>query len=151
MNERNPLTKESTAERLSGSCLCGSIQHEVYSPFLRFAHCYCSRCRKATGTGHASNLYCAPERFAWLQGEHEVARYDLPSAHSFATVFARCCGCPLPRLTRSGRKVVVPAGSLDVMPRTIAPQYRIFWASRTDWSYTGDDLPCYDELPEGWR
>ena len=151
MNEPDPMTTKLAAERLTGSCLCGSVQYEIYSPFLRFAHCYCSRCRKATGTGHATNLYGSPERFAWLQGGHLVVRYDLPSARSFATVYARCCGCPLPRHTRSGREVVVPAGSLDVMPTSIAPQFRIFWVSRAEWSCAGDDLPHYDELLDGWR
>jgi len=51
---------------------------------LRFAHCHCSRCRKATGTGHATNLYCSPERFTWLTGEQHLSRYDLPGAESFA-------------------------------------------------------------------
>jgi hypothetical protein len=33
---------------LRGGCLCGAVAYTVTSPFLRFAHCYCSRCRKAT-------------------------------------------------------------------------------------------------------
>jgi len=99
-------------EVLTGSCLCGGVSYEVRSPFLRFAHCHCSRCRKSTGTGHATNLYCSPERFRWLSGEELVSRYDFPSARSFATVVCKACGCPLPRRTRSGREIVVPAGSL---------------------------------------
>lgn len=104
------------AEVLAGRCLCEAVAFEVWSPFLRFAHCFCRRCRKATGTGHATNLYCSPERFRWLSGEALVHRYDLPSARSFATVTCRTCGSPLPRLTRSGREIVVPAGSLDTAP-----------------------------------
>jgi hypothetical protein len=38
-----------------GSCLCGSVTFAVDLPFDRFIHCHCSRCRKATGTAHASN------------------------------------------------------------------------------------------------
>lgn len=36
------------SEVFIGSCLCASVTYEVRGPFLRFAHCYCSRCRKAT-------------------------------------------------------------------------------------------------------
>jgi hypothetical protein len=136
-------------EVLTGRCLCEAVSYEVRSPFLRFAHCHCSRCRHATGTGHATNLYCAPERFKWLSGEDQVGRYDLPSARSFATVFCRNCGCPLPRRTRSGREVVVPAGSLDKEP-THELQARIFWGSRLSWSCEGDALARFEALPEWW-
>ncbi|HEY2560506.1 MAG TPA: dihydroxyacetone kinase subunit DhaK [Caldimonas sp.] len=61
-------------EILSGSCLCGSVSFEVRSPFLRFAYCHCSRCRKASGTGHSTNLYCAPERSSWLDGKDLIVR-----------------------------------------------------------------------------
>src|SRR5205814_1691578 len=53
---------------LSGSCLCGAVAYKVRGPFLRFAHCHCGRCRKATGTGHASNIYVDPANFEWVAG-----------------------------------------------------------------------------------
>jgi len=64
-------------------------------------HCHCSRCRTATGTGHATKLFTAPENLEWLSGESEVQRYDLPSAQSFAVCFCRSRGSPLPHLTRT--------------------------------------------------
>ena len=139
-----------TTETLAGSCLCGTVAYEVWGPFLRFAHCFCSRCRKATGTGHASNLYCAPERFHWVRGEDSVARYDLASARSFATVVCKLCGSPVPRVTRSGREIVVPAGSLDTEP-SARPQAQIFWTSRSSWSCAHEEAPRFDELPHWWR
>ena len=135
---------------LSGSCLCGAINYLVRSPFLRFAHCHCSRCRKATGTGHASNLYVASGHFAWVSGQEHIVRFDLPSAQSFATTFCGCCGSPLPHHTRCGQEVVIPAGSLDDSP-TMQPQIHIFYASRVPWSCSPGGLPQSAELPEGWR
>ncbi len=136
-------------EVLTGSCLCGAVSFGVRSPFLRFAYCHCSRCRKATGTGHATNLYCSPERFSWREGQHLVVRYDLPSARSFSTVFCSKCGSPLPHHTRSGREVVVPAGSLDTQPKQ-QPEASIFSASAVSWSVQGENVPCFAELPEWW-
>ena len=138
-----------TTEKLNGSCLCGAVTYQVRSPFLAFAHCHCSRCRKATGSGHATNLYVEPDQFDWASGRDSIVRYDLPSARSFATTFCRHCGSPLPHHTRSGRQVVVPAGSLDQVPEQ-APQARIYWDSRAPWSCAGDDVPRYAELPDGW-
>jgi hypothetical protein len=136
-------------EILTGSCLCGSVSFEVRSPFFRFAHCHCSRCRKATGTGHATNLYCSPERFSWRQGQALTVRFDLPSARSFSTAFCSKCGSPLPHHTRSGREVIVPASSLDTQPKQ-EPQARLFWASAVSWSRRSEDLPCFAELPGSW-
>jgi hypothetical protein len=75
-------------EVLGGSCLCEAVRYRVEAPFLRFAHCHCTRCRKATGTGRATNLYAAPARFRWTSGQESTVRFDLPTARSFATTFA---------------------------------------------------------------
>ena len=83
-----------TTEVLTGSCLCGGVSYTVWAPFLRFAHCYCSRCRKATGTGHATNLYCSPQRFRWTSSEELISRYDLPFGPQLRH-------CHLPRLRLS--------------------------------------------------
>src|SRR5881392_3624665 len=104
------------AASLNGSCLCGTVTFEVQPPFERMAHCHCSRCRKGTGTGHATNLYVQPEQLKWTSGESTISRYSLPSAKSFGKWFCSHCGSPVPRITRSGKNVVVPAGSLDTTP-----------------------------------
>ncbi len=135
---------------LTGSCLCTSVLFEVRKPFIRFAHCYCGRCRKATGSSHATNLYVAPAQFSWLSGEGLVKRFDLKSAASFATTYCTQCGGPLPHFTRSGREVVIPAGTLDTPP-DIAPERNIFWQSRAPWSCSGGELPCHDEYGPNWR
>ena len=131
-------------EVLNGSCLCGAVRYRVQAPFIRFAHCHCSRCRKATGSGHATNLVVAPANLEWIQGRDQVQRFDLPSAKSFATAVCRTCGSPVPRLSRDGQRVIVPAGSLDDVP-SIRPTARGYWDSRAPWSCSGDDLPCFPE------
>jgi hypothetical protein len=98
---------------LHGSCLCGGVAFVVDLPFDRFIHCHCSRCRKATGTAHATNAVVKAAALGWLRGEELLARYDLPTAQSFATSFCRRCGSPLPHVTRSGREVIIPAGAFD--------------------------------------
>jgi hypothetical protein len=137
-------------EVLRGGCLCGGVTYEVRAPFLRFAHCHCARCRKATGTAHATNLYASPDRFRWTSGMDQVVRFDLPTAKGFATTFCRVCGSPLPHHTRSGRELVVPAGSLDDSP-SLRPRARIFFDSAAPWGCGSDDLPCFSEYPEWWR
>ncbi len=133
----------SKTEQIEGGCLCGITRYRVTGPWIRFVHCHCSRCRKATGTGHATNLFAGPDNLEWIAGESYVARYDLPTAKSFAVCFCKTCGSPLPHLARNGSVWVIPAGSLDREP-SVRPSARIFWPSRASWSCSGEDLPCFD-------
>jgi Glutathione-dependent formaldehyde-activating enzyme len=83
-----------STEPLSGSCLCGAVRYEVGKPYLRFAHCYCGRCRKATGSSHATNLYVEPPQFSWTAGAELIRRSTfyphlaLRSAHALRAVAA---------------------------------------------------------------
>lgn len=126
-----------------GSCLCGSVSYEVRLPFIHFVKCHCSRCRKATGSAYAANALVAPDAFRWTNGSEEVVRYDLPEARSFATSFCRRCGSPLPHLTRSGREVILPAGSLDDDPG-VKPSSDVFWGSRAPWYSLSHDPSTSD-------
>lgn len=131
---------------VKGSCLCGAVQYEVSGETKRFSHCHCQRCRKATGTGHATNLLMTPQAgISWLQGEDLLARYKVPEAERFYNCFCQKCGAPMPRVVPELDAVLIPAGSLDSKP-PVSPQGRIFWDSRVDWS-CADGLPVYSEYP----
>jgi hypothetical protein len=131
---------------LSGSCLCGDVAYEVTGDIQAFYHCHCRRCRKVTGTGHASNLLVKADEVTWTRGGDRIRRYDVPGAKRFASVFCERCGSYLPRLSSGAGLVMVPAGSLDHDP-PVAPDARIFSASRADWSCS-DGLPAWDAYPE---
>ncbi len=135
-----------TQTLFSGGCLCGAVQYEISGEASRFYHCHCSRCRKATGTGHASNIMVAADRVVWRKGEALVRRYKVPEAERFASVFCSECGAPLPRVVPEIGAVVIPAGSLDAEPE-MRPQARIFWDSRVGWSCEAGDLPTFAEYP----
>jgi hypothetical protein len=132
---------------LKGSCLCGAMRYTVSGEVQRFYHCHCSRCRKATGTGHASNLLVTPaDSIEWLAGGELLACYKVPEAKRFKNCFCPQCGSPMPRVIPELDGVLIPAGSLDT-PSPIRPSARIFYDSRADWSCSGDELPVYPEYP----
>lgn len=131
---------------LKGSCLCGAVQYEVSGDPQRFYHCHCARCRKSSGTGHASNLMLGNARLTFAQGEDQLKRYKVPEAKRFTRQFCGNCGSSVARFVPELNAVVIPAGSLDSEP-PIQPQARIFWGSRAAWSCDGDDLPRYTEYP----
>lgn len=133
-----------TTSMLHGSCLCGSVRYEISGEPAKFYHCHCRRCRKASGTGHASNLLVQSGSLTWTQGEAQLRFYKVPEARRFANCFCSVCGGRLPRYVTETGFIVVPAGSLDTEP-PIRPQARIFWDSRANWSCGGEPLPVHAE------
>ena len=92
----------------------------------------------------------SPEDFQWLSDEKFVGRYELAEAKHFATAFGKNCGSSLPWLGKSGKAMVVPAGSLEGDPE-IRPFQNIFWGSRAVWYTEPGTLPEYEELPLNLR
>ena len=135
-----------TKVALSGSCLCGDVTYEASGDAQDFFHCHCSRCRKATGTGHASNIIMAPASLKWLTGEDQVESYKVPDAKFFVNSFCRACGARVPRYSQEHNLAVIPAGSLDVDPG-VEPSARIFKAAGTSWSCDSRNLPEFEKYP----
>ncbi|QKV17231.1 GFA family protein [Oricola thermophila] len=128
----------------SGSCLCGAVTFEIEGTFDRFMLCHCSRCRKFSGTAHASNLFCDTGTLTFLSGEEKIRHFDVPGTR-FLKAFCADCGSPLPRVRGEG--VAVPAGCLDT-PVDIAPTAHIFFCDRANWEEGLDACPKFDGYPK---
>jgi hypothetical protein len=134
-----------TTKTLCGSCLCGAVRYTASGEAQRFYHCHCSRCRKASGTGHASNLFLQG-RLTWNRGEELVRSFKLPEAERFTNSFCTICGSRMPRFIEKLGMVFIPAGSLDDEP-DLRPQARIFLDSRAGWSCDETALPGFEQYP----
>ncbi len=134
--------------KIVGGCLCGQITFEIAPPFEQFGHCYCSRCRKSSGSGRSSVFLVSPQNLNWTKGGEKVRRWDLPAADSFATSFCVECGCQLPRLTRDKSIAVIPAGSLSE-PLPVLPGHHEHWGAKANWVVLDEtELPIYyNEVP----
>jgi len=131
---------------LKGSCLCGTVQYEASGEAARFYHCHCSRCRKASGTGHATNLFLKDAQLTFTSGEDSVVYFKLPEAERFARQFCAKCGSSVAREVVELHAVLIPAGSLD-SELPLQPQARIYWDSRASWSCSDEPIPQFAEMP----
>ncbi|ANO53200.1 GFA family protein [Woeseia oceani] len=134
-------------QTFSGSCLCGKVAYEISGEVQAFFHCHCGRCRKASGTGHASNVIVRYSQQSWTRGENLLRRYHVPDAERFHTVFCSECGSPMPRVAAQANIAVIGAGSLDNDP-DLTVTGRIFQDSRAKWSCSGDGLPHWQQFPD---
>jgi len=129
-----------------GSCFCNMVSYEITGNFGIFQYCHCSRCRKFTGSAFASNILVSPNDFSWLSGKEFVGRYEPKDTKYFATSFCKNCGSYLPWLGKTGKAVVVPAGTLNDEPN-IKPMQNIFCGSKAKWYIEPNTVPHYEELP----
>jgi hypothetical protein len=127
-----------------GSCLCGAVRFEIAGPFAAFRYCHCSRCRKASGSAHAANLFLPEAQLRWLAGEAKVKRFDLPGAKRFAVAFCTECGTRVPHKVGTTGNVLIPAGLLDADPG-MRPENSIFWKSKAAWYVAPAEMPAHDE------
>ena len=134
------------SESVTGSCLCGAVKFEVRPPFSAFRYCHCTRCRKASGSAHASNLFVPQGEFAWMAGENLVNHYKVPTAKTFAVSFCTRCGSRVPHLIRERSEFLIPAGLLDNDP-VVRPDNAIFWGSRAPWYVEPQSIQKFDERP----
>jgi len=130
----------------TGSCLCGTVKYKVSGEALAFYLCHCTRCRKATGSAHASNVFTQPDNIEWLSGADAISRYELHEAERFAKQFCAHCGSSLPFVNRTGEYLIIPAGTLDDGGELI-PENNIFWGSRAPWYDAGLAAECCDQMP----
>ncbi len=136
------------SEAMRGSCVCGTVRFTIEGPFLAFQNCHCSRCRKASGSAHATNLFVAADQLTWTAGGESMRRFELPDAKYWSCAFCSTCGSSLPWLTGTGKVWVVPAGGLDDDPG-IVPNRNIFYGSRAEWYVHAHLLETHDEFPSG--
>ncbi|MGA7964636.1 MAG: GFA family protein [Gammaproteobacteria bacterium] len=125
---------------LTGSCLCKRVKYSIETEPQQFYFCHCEQCRKITGSAFASNILAAPAEVKWLSGEDYVKRFDYQGDRLFTKVFCSECGSGLPFLNKSGKKLFIPAGSLDSEPG-MSPEHNIFWGDRSSWYEAGISAP----------
>jgi hypothetical protein len=128
----------------AGSCACGRVSFELEGQALMMMHCHCSRCRRARGTAHASNIGWNLDALRFTAGEELLTVFDLPGAQHFGTTFCSHCGGFAPRRSPGRGIVIVPIGVLDSDPK-IQPTAHIFVSSKASWHDIADDVP---QLPE---
>lgn len=129
-----------------GSCLCGDVGYEMTADPVAIFHCHCSRCRKARGTAHATNLIVALDGFRYVRGEELLTEFKPKDAARFKHVFCRACGASMPNTDPARGFVIIPMGSFDDAPAPCGVQH-IHVGSKAAWDVITDDLPQHENGP----
>ena len=135
------MGNENELAGVQGSCLCGSVRFELFGKINGFYFCHCMRCRRSTGSAHASNIFTDPENIRWLSGQELIKRYELPEAERFAKQFCSECGSLVPLVNRGGPNSSSLQGLsskvLKPIPRKTSSGIRKHNGTRMAWKLQG--------------
>ena len=125
-----------------GSCLCGAIAFEIDDAGVVISvGCYCTNCRKVSGSQYGVYLQVKPPSFRWLRGADHAAAYESSPGNKRA--FCKTCGSIVPIETTYGA-VRVPGGVLDEDPG-VAPDVLLFAKSKADWCTVSAVRTTFDD------
>lgn len=128
-------TEALNKEILTGGCLCSAVRYQVINKFTRFFLCHCQQCKQLSGSAFAANIFIDPENIEWLTGYEKISFYEHPS-REFSKAFCSVCGSALPFINKSGKSMIIPAGSLFDEVK-ITPEANIFVNEKANWLNSG--------------
>ena len=133
-------------KRYTGGCLCGALRYEAHGEPLFAGHCYCSDCRRASGSGFIPFMGFSSSA---VRFSGETRKFVSKSARGSDAVRNSCPICS--SLVFGGEigktdSFTIYAGSLDD-PSSFRPTIAIFARGRPSWAVIPPDLAIFDGMP----
>jgi len=125
-----------------GGCLCGQVRYEVTGAPVDTTLCFCTQCRRQTGSAMPAFATWPADRLALLRGEPRSYR----SSERAVRQFCQECGSALFWLADGSGQVDVFLGSLDAPERIPPPRMQIWTRHRMPWVAS---IPGVPDHPEG--
>ncbi|MFT5259033.1 MAG: hypothetical protein ACI9J2_002295 [Saprospiraceae bacterium] len=129
-----------------GQCLCGDIQYTVSDQPIRQAQCHCTDCKKASGTGHISQVFFKEEAVS-IVGKTSFFEVIANSGNANSRYFCPRCGSRLFG-RNSGRPGVVGimAGSFSDSSWFV-PDVILYTKDKQVWDETSEQVPNFEAMP----
>lgn len=126
-----------------GGCLCGAIRFRATGEPVRTSICYCTQCRRQTGS--------AMPAFATFPATAVEVQQGKPAGYSASSravrQFCPACGSALFWREHGGSEVDVFLGALDAPQRLPPPARQIWTRHRMPWVAGVAAIPAFAEQP----
>lgn len=124
---------------LKGSCLCGGVRYEIDGKLGAVTNCYCSLCRKMSGSAFSSGATISTDSFRFVAGQELLKEWE--SSPGYHRVFCGRCGSPILKKKDSDpAHLRFRAGTLDSDPGVKISKHNHV-RSKAPWVEIKDDLP----------
>jgi hypothetical protein len=129
---------------VTGGCLCGAVRYELSGPQLFGGFCYCTDCRRSSGSHSAS--MAIPADTLKVTGETREFTCTGGSGNPVTRVFCPNCGSALYSKGARPGVFMLKAGSLDD-PENFKPMASVYASRAPSWDKPRDGLPAFPEMP----
>lgn len=119
----------STDEQYRGGCLCSAVRYEVGGPALSTNICFCTQCRRQTGSALPAFVTVSKHDLRLLKGEPASFRASPRATRQFCSD----CGTPLFWVEDGSDGVDIFLGTLDEPERVRKPDFAIWARHRLFW------------------
>jgi len=127
------------SRRVSGSCLCGTVELEIDFPAFWAWHDHSAASRHAHGAAYATYVGCWRKHARVAKGQRSIARFEDAKTESTRSFCSRCGTPLLYERKRSLHMVNIPR-ALFTGRTGREPRYHVAIEELQDWAYTGKPL-----------
>lgn len=136
----------SNSKTRRGGCLCGAIRYEAAGEPTMSGHCYCSDCRKASGSGFIPFMVYPASAFQLSGHAAQVVSRSARGGEAVRNFCPVCGSLVFGGIVGTHESHTLYAGSLDD-PSLFEPKIAIFNRDRADWAPVPAGLVVFETMP----
>lgn len=135
---------------MTGSCACGSVTWSAAVPPIAIAHCFCSQCRKVSGSPFLSMMEFPIWAVNFNPRLSELSSISLtPNARRS---FCRSCGTTLTyRQFALMEHIEIATGTLDEESLSGITMEQILGSARKNWCWLKEKVSWWNIPDDGWQ
>ncbi len=130
----------------SGGCLCGQLRYVAEGEPLYCGHCYCSDCRKASGSGFIPFMGFDAAQVRISGRTLQFRSRSFRGTDAVRNSCPVCGGLVFGGEAGADESHTIYAGSLDD-PSAFRPTVAIFTRDRPAWAFLPPDLMAFESMP----
>jgi hypothetical protein len=138
------MTEPSKA--FTGGCLCGALLYQALGEPLYAGYCYCSDCRRASGSAFVPFIGFPSEALRFTGRTSSFTSRSARGGNAVRNSCAICASLVFGGTLGQDSQHTIYAGSLDD-PSLFKPTIAIFTRDRPAWAIVPPDLKVFEGLP----
>jgi len=136
----------SNTKHYVGGCLCGAVRYEARGEPTYQGYCFCSDCRKASGSGFVPFLLFPASSLRITGDTRRSTAKSLRGGDAVRNHCAACGGLVFGGVVGTDSEHTIYAGSLDE-PGLFNPTIALFLRDKPDWVPLREGLAVFDTMP----
>ena len=124
--------------KITGDCLCGTVQFTVSIPIKWCAHCHCTRCRRSHGAGFVTWFGVNKRNFKLKSGNDHLSWYHSSEKSQYG--FCINCGSSIFFKSKKWKNEIhITLANLE-NDHGIIPTAHVYFDTHVDWVPTDERL-----------